>query len=127
VYLRKCWHFPTLKRVGMAKLARKDVGKKRECQGNELTLTCRRDMLPTCHQHSQLRGVGDYIGGTAALLAPSHQDPAEGENTMGATRAAANSQQNHTRDGQVNINLWHLKEVRDISITTHGLYSRDFP
>jgi hypothetical protein len=62
----------------------------------------------------------------AALLAPSHQDRAEGKK-KGVTRATANSQQNHTRDGQVNINFWHLKEVGDVSSTTHGLYSRDFP
>jgi hypothetical protein len=63
----------------------------------------------------------------AALLAPSHQDRAEGKNTAVATRATANSQQKHTRDGQININFWHLKEVRDVSSTTHGLYNIDLP
>jgi hypothetical protein len=43
------------------------------------------------------------------------------------TKATANSQQNHTRDGQVNINFWHLKEVRDVFSSTHGLFSRDCP
>ncbi len=60
-------------------------------------------------------------------MASSHQDRMEGKNATGATRATPNSQQNHTRDGQVNINFWHLKEVRDVSSTTHSLYSRDFP
>jgi hypothetical protein len=61
----------------------------------------------------------------AALLASSHQDRVEGKNTAGATRATANSQQKHTRDGSKNINFWHLKEVGDISSTTHGLYNTD--
>jgi hypothetical protein len=42
-------------------------------------------------------------------------------------RATANSQQKHMRDGQININFWHLKEVRDVSSTTHGLYNTDLP
>jgi hypothetical protein len=46
--------FLTSKCTGMAKMARKDVGKKRECQGNQPTLMCRCNMLPTCHQHFQL-------------------------------------------------------------------------
>ncbi len=54
--------FPNIKCAGTAKLARKDVGKKKECRGNYRTLTCRRKMLPTCRQHSQLSRRGSCKG-----------------------------------------------------------------